>query len=127
MLISTSTAVGGKGGKSGGGGGGISDMCRWIPDLVLEQFQKRETCCFKITDVSKELHKGNDGAYVTWVSRSASKRNAVAIHPSKHLLHISYILVFGISLYMVNDVVLVPSHPSYNFVCVTFRTDDEQD
>ena len=72
-----------------GGGGGIDDMCRWIPDLVLEQFQERETCCFKIADVSKDLHKGKDGAYVTWISRTASKKNAVAIHPSKHVLYIS--------------------------------------
>ena len=109
-------------GKRGGDGDGIDDMCRCIPDLVLEQFQERETCCFKITDLSKYLHKGKDGAYVTWISRSASKKNAVAIHPSKHVHHISQkenALVFDKSLYMVDDVVLVHSHPSYVYVCVT--------
>ena len=117
-------------GKSGAGGDGIDEMCRWIPDLVLGKFQERETCCFKITDVSKDLHKGKYGAYVTWIFRSASKNNAVAIHPSKHVLHISQkqnALVFDKSLYMVDDVVLVPSHPSYIYVCVTFRTDGKQD
>ena len=56
----TSGSRGPKGLKSGprksGGGGGIDDMCRWIPDLVLEQFQEREYCCFKIADVLKDLH-----------------------------------------------------------------------
>ena len=47
-------------------------MCRWIPGLVLEQFQKNETCCFKITDASKDLHVGAGGAYATWISRSVS-------------------------------------------------------
>ena len=28
---------------------------------------------------------------------------------------------------MVDDVVLITSHPSYVYVCVTFRTDGEQD
>ena len=112
------------------GSGGIDDMCRCIPDLILEQFQERETCCFKIPDVSKDLHKDKDGAYVTWISRSASKKNIVAIHPSKYVLHISQkqnALVFDKSLYRVDDVVLVPSHPSYVYVCVTFRTDCEQE
>ena len=40
-----------KGDSGGGGDGGVDDMCRWIPDLVLDQFQEHETCCFKITDV----------------------------------------------------------------------------
>ena len=121
---------GSKGDPEKSGGGGMNDMCRWIPDIVLEQYQEHETCCFKITDVSKDLRTGAGGAYVTWVSRSTVKMNAVAIHPSKHLLHISNkqnALVFDKSLYEVYDIVFAPLDPSYVYVCVTFQTDDEHD
>ena len=116
-------------GKSGGGGG-IDDMCRWVPDIVIRQFEEHETCCFKITDVSKDLHKGAGGAYVTWISRSASKKNAVADYPSKHVLHISKeqnALVFDKSLYYVDGIVVTPLAPSYVYMCVTFQVEGEHD
>ena len=41
----------------------IDDMCRWMPDLTLEQFQKNETCCFRLTHPAKDLIKTVAGAY----------------------------------------------------------------
>ena len=67
---------------------GIDDMCRWIPDLTLEQFQRNETCCFLLTNPAKDLIKTAGGAYVTWISRSGSKTNAI-LNPSKKVLRIS--------------------------------------
>ena len=117
-----------KGLKGDPGKSGIDDICRWIPDLVLEQFQKHETCCFKMTDPSKDLQVGSGGAYITWIFRSAPEKNAVAIHPSKQVHYISKkqnALVFNKSLYTVGDVVLSPANPNYVYVCVTFQTDGE--
>ena len=109
---------------------GIDDMCRWMPDLVVEQFEKNETCCFKITDPSKDLHVDKGGAYIVWISRSELKKNAVAVHPSKRVLHITEknnALVFDKSLYRVDDISLGPLAPSYVYVCVTFQVDGEND
>ena len=119
-----------KGVKGDHGKSGINDMCRWIPDLVLEQFQTNETCCFKLTDPSTDLHKDKSGAYVTWISRSASKMNAVADDPSKQVLHISKeqnALVFDKSLYYVDGIVVAPLAPSYVYMCVTFQVEGEHD
>ena len=113
-----------------GKSGGIDDMCRWIPGLVLEQFQEHETCCFKLTDSSKDSQMGSGGTYGTWISRSASKKNAVAIHPSKQVFHISKkhnALLFDKSLYWVEDVMLSPYKTGYVYVCVTFQTDGEHE
>ena len=57
-----------KGLKGDCGKSGIDDMCRWIPDLVLDQFQTNETFCFKLTDPASDLKLDVGGAYVTWVS-----------------------------------------------------------
>ena len=90
-------------------------MCGWLPDLTLEQFQKNETCCFKLTDLAKDLIKTGGGEYVNWISCSVSKKKAVAIaNPSKKVLHIlekHNVLVFIKSLYEVDVVVLSPSKP----------------
>ena len=111
--------------KGDRGKSGIDYICRWIPDLVvLEQFQKSETCCFKHTDPHKYLKVGAGGAYVTWISRPASKKDAVAIRPSNDVLHISEkhnALVFDKSLHEVDDVVLAPYDPRYVHVCATFQ------
>ena len=55
-----------QGSKGDPGRSGIGDMCRWIPNLTLEQFQKNETCCFKLTDPAKDLQNpAVSGVYVT--------------------------------------------------------------
>ena len=86
-------------------------ICRWMPKLVLEQFQQDETCCFTLANQHKDLIVGKDGVYATWLSHSKAKLNAVAVRPSKHILHISKThnaLVFENSLYKVDDVVISP-------------------
>ena len=125
---------GDKGSKGDTGRGGIDDACRWIPQLVLKEFQKDEICCFTLADPGKDLHVGAGGAYTAWISHSNAKKNAVAIHPSKHILHISdthNALVFENSLYQVDDIVISPltytSPHNYTCVCVTFQVDGEKD
>ena len=124
---------GGKGRKGDDGSGGIDDMCRWIPKLVLEQFQQDEVCCFTLADPHKDLIVGKGGAYTTWLSHSNTKKNAVADdHPSKQVLHISKThnaLVFDKSLYWVDDIFIVgpTSDPCYTYICITFQIEGETD
>ena len=117
-----------RGTKEDPGKSGIEDMCRWIPDLTLEQFQKRETCCFLFKDPAKDLTKTAGGAYVTWISRSGSKMNGI-YKPSEKVLYISKThnaLVFIKLLYEVKDAVLSPvkSHVS---LCVTYLVLGDED
>ena len=44
-----------KGRKGDAGSSGIDDMCRWLPKLVLEQFQQDELCCFTLAEPHKDL------------------------------------------------------------------------
>ena len=93
------------------GSSGIADVCRWMPKLMLEQFQTDETCYFILADPHKDLRVGTGGVYTTWISRSKAKKNAVAIKPSKHIIHISKThnaLRFENSLYKVEGVVISP-------------------
>jgi hypothetical protein len=119
-----------KGDSGASGKRGIDDMCKWIPGIVLSEYRENESCCFLITDPSKDLEVSKAGAYVTWISRSTSKINAVAIHPSENVLHISEnhdALVFNKSLYKVKRVPLLPYSPSYAAVCVTYQVEGDQD
>ena len=105
-------ARGPKSSKGDTGCGGIDDACRWMPKLVLEQYQKNETCCFTLKDPGIDLHVGPGGAYTTWISHSNAKLNAVTIHPSKQILHISKTLPFT-------------SNHNYTCICVTFQVEGE--
>ena len=123
---------GAKGSKGDPGSGGIDDMCRWLPKLILEQFQKDEMCCFTLEDPGKYLKKGGGGGYSTWLSHSKAKLNAVAIKPSKQIINISKTqnaLRFDHSLYKVDGVVISPitSKHNYTCVCITFQVEEEND
>ena len=110
---------------------GIDDMCKWIPDIVLNQFERNEQVCLLITDPRFDLHKGDD-AYLTWVSRSTLGKNANADNAataSKSVLHIAdkkNALVFKNCFYWVDDVMLLPP-TGYTAICVTFMIDGNQD
>ena len=72
--------------------------------------------------------------YTTWLSHSKAKLNAVAMKPSKHILHISKThnaLVFENSLYKVDGAVisLLPytSKRNYTCACITFQVEGEND
>ena len=122
-----------KGSKGDPGSSGIDDLCRWLPKMVLEQFHKDEICCFTLTDPKKDLIVGKGGAYTTWLSHSKVKKNAVAVHPSKRILHISKThnaLMFDKSLYSVEvciSPIPITSNHNYTCVCVTFQVDGEHD
>ena len=125
---------GAKGSKGDPGTSGIDDMCRWLPKLVLEQFQKDEMCCFTLEDPGKDLQKGAGGGYSTWLSHSKAKLNAVAIKPSKQIINISKTqnaLRFENSLYKVDGAVISPipftSKHNYTCVCITFQVEGEND
>ncbi len=110
---------------------GIDDMCKWIPDIVLHEFERNEQVCLLITDPKFDLHKGDD-AYLTWVSRSTLGKNANADNAataSKSVLHIAdkkNALVFNNCFYWVDDVILLPP-TGYTAICVTFMIDGNQD
>ena len=120
-----------KGDKGDPGTSGIDDVCRWLPDIALNELRRKETCCFTLTDPKKDLLVGQGGGYVKWLSKSKSKHDAVALRASKHVLHISdkhNALVFDNSLYWVDDVILSLYNPhSYVCVCVTYQIDGESD
>ena len=122
-----------KGSKGDAGSSGIADMCRWLPKLVLEQFQQDEVCCFTLADPHKDLVKGKGGVYTTWLSHSKAKNNAVAIKPSKDIVNISKTqnaLRFENSLYKVEAVISplpFTSKHNYTCVCITFQVEEEND
>ena len=131
--IGPTGARGPKGRKGDTGISGIDDMCRWMSKLVLEQFQQDEVCCFTLADPHKDLIVGAGGVYSTWLSHSKAKLNAVAMKPSKHILHISKThnaLVFENALYKV-EVTISPlpftSNHNYTCVCITFQVEGEHD
>ena len=132
--IGPSGPRGAKGRKGDAGVSGIDDMCRWLPKLVLDQFQQAEVCCFTLVEPHKDLIVGKGGVYKAWLSHSKAKLNAVAMYPSKHILHISTIhnaLVFDHSLYKVDGAVISPlpytSKRNYTCACITFQVDGEND
>ena len=98
----------------------------------IRTISKGETFCLQIL---KDLKVGAGGAYVTWNSQSASKKNAGAIHPSKHVLHISEklnALVLDKSLYKGSKLLCYHLTIPAMFICVstcmsTFQTDCEQE
>jgi len=121
-----------KGDKGDPGTSGINDVCRWLPNIALNELRRKETCCFTLTDPKKDLLIDKKGGYVKWFSRNTtSKHDAIAVRASKQVLHISdnhNALVFDNSLYEVDDVVLsVYSLHSYVCVCVTYQIDGESD
>ena len=91
-------------------------------------------CCFTLADPHKDLQIGAGGVYSTWLSHSKAKLNAVAMKPSKHILHISKThnaLVFENALYKVEGAVISPlpfsSNHNYTCVCITFQVEGEHD
>ena len=43
-----------------------------MPNLVLEQFQKDELCCFTLSDPQQDLQVSTDGVYTAWLYRATS-------------------------------------------------------
>ena len=108
----------GPGVKGDHGRSGIDDMCRWMSDLTLEQFQKNETCCFLLTHPAKDLIKTAGGAYKTWISRSGSLKMDAIKNPSKKVLHISKThnaLVFVKSLYDIDELFYHQLNPMFPY------------
>ena len=122
---------GAKGDKGDPGKSGIDDVCRWMPNIALNEFRRNESCCFTLTDPKKDLLVGQGGGYVKWLSKSKSKHDAIAVRASKHVLHISdkhNALIFDNSLYWVEDVILsLYNLHSYVCVCVTYQIEGESD
>ena len=120
-----------KGDKGDPGTSGIDDVCRWLPNIALNELRINESCCFTLAEPKKDLLVGQGGSYVKWLSKSKSKHDAIAVRASKQVLHISdkhNALIFDNSLYRVDNVVLSLYNPhSYVCVCVTYQIDGESD
>ena len=116
----------GPSGPSGKKGDDGFDICKWMPDFTLTEFQRSEKCCFAINDPGTDLIKDGDN-YVTWLSRSVGKKNAEAVKPSKVCKKIEsrWGLNFNSSLYLVNDVSI--SSFQCVFACVTFQLDGDEE
>ena len=87
--------------------------------------QKSETYCFLLTDPAKHLTKTAGGAYMTGISRSGSKKNAIQ-NPSKKVLHISKTHNALVFIKLMKDVVLSPVK-SYVSFCVTYLIPGDED
>ena len=61
--------------KGDPGKSGIDDMCRWIPDLRLEQFQRDKPAAFLLTDPAKDLIKTADGAFSSWIKNKSHTKS----------------------------------------------------
>ena len=72
-----------------GASGTLESICRWMPSIVLNEFQKNEESCLLLSNPTKDLSVGTGHTYVTWHSRSTSKKDAVAVYLSKEILHIT--------------------------------------
>ena len=110
--------------------GSIKDMCTWMPQTVLKNLQLNdEQCCFVIEDPTKDIKcKGSD--VEQWISRSHKKFNLTAERAAslEQLPNERYALVFKNSRYINDDIFLLPNHPgTYGFICLTFRTSDDQE
>ena len=70
---------GSKGRKGDAGSGSIDDVCRWMPKLVLGEFQVDELCCFALANPHRDVLVGIGGVITTRISQSTTKKNAVAI------------------------------------------------
>lgn len=120
-------SIGARGPTGADGRGGIDDMCRWLPArFILDQFRKTEKACFLVRDEKRDLKHDVTKGYIAWLSRADSGLDAIAIHPSQHILHVSEhrdALVFDNSLYSVNYCTLTPAEApdTYVSLCITFR------
>ena len=116
-----------RGAKGPPGTGGIESIVRWLPETALEQLRKIETVCLLLTDLSKDVLV-KEGKYVTWISRSNSKLNAIAVHPSAKIVDIPnerHGLQFEDNLYKVKGVKLSPTDDNaYACICITFHVEN---
>ena len=112
--------------------GGLKDMVRWFPQLTLEQFRKYENSCLLLLDPNTDLHVGQGGKYVTWVSqRTNSKNDAKAIFPSGKIRNIGkkkHALIFEKNLYVLkNCQISTRNENSYSCVWITFQVKNTTD
>tara|TARA_Y100000296_G_scaffold43449_1_gene49917 strand:- start:20 stop:907 length:888 start_codon:yes stop_codon:yes gene_type:complete len=123
-----------QGPKGDPGKGGFEQICKWLPDVVLQGFREnQEACCFLLTNPEKDV-KRNGKEVKEWISRSSKKNNAIAIEPSKEINYYPdikrYALEFDHTLYEVDDITISSDkNRSYTCLCVTFRIsggDEEQ-
>ena len=103
-------------------GVGGFDICKWLPNFVLNGFRKsEESFCFYIKDIKEDLVKDKNGNIITWVSRSDAKNNAKAITPSKKYsackMNYQWALDFDNARYIIRNV----SFSYHGFACVTYK------
>ena len=104
----------------------MSDLCTWMPNMMLNQLRKEEEAgCYLLTDLSKDIKRNKSGEIVEWTSQSNKKLNLVAKQPSKKIIQLpdeqGYALDFHHSRYRAKDIIFM-GLPGHGYICTTFRT-----
>ena len=120
-----------KGPRGVRGLGGIDDMCKWLPKTMLKNIRElEERCCYLLSDLKKDVQKNKSGEIVEWISRSNNKINLKGKVPTKAIVELpnekGYALAFHKSHYYA-DLIPFMSAPVYGFLCITFRTQQDED
>ena len=111
--------------------GSIKDLCMWMPQSVLQQFQeKSESCCFFINNLSRDVKQSGNNV-TEWINRSssgstfnlkASKGKKPATLIELEYTDEQYALEFKESGYESYIEMIFHEAQVYGFICITFRT-----
>ena len=114
--------------------GSINDLCTWMPNTILNTLrEEEEQCCFLLTNPEEDIRRNEKGEIVEWKSRTKDKtKNAKAKEiPSSDIVKISderYALDFHKNLYIADNIELSPPAESrYTYICLTFRTQSDEE
>ena len=117
----------GEEGPQGPKGNDGFDISKWLPEFTLKQFRMdEELTCLLITDPENDLELKN-GNYMRWIARSKTKKDAIAIQPSKSCKKIKE-GVWGLNfpaLYKIEDVYLTADNCV--LISITFQIEQKKD
>ena len=115
-----------------GPAGSINDLCKWMPETVLDNLQKKEqNCHLVIEDTGKDIKRDNDGNIIEWISRTGKCNATSDEYFSKDLVKLpngKHAIAFKENRYFIEDLDLINNHNnSYGYICITFRTSNSHE
>ena len=111
--------------------GSIDDLCRWLPNTVLNQLQTHDEACYILDGNTPEKDiKREHGNIIEWKSRNPNKGNFIGLNPASSLVQPNphhYAIDFHENLYFNVDWMIVDLLEGYGYCCVTFKTDSDKE